>query len=244
MTTPTPPVFGTTLDFNAPLSPARADRLVTMLAAWKPATVLDLGCGGGEFLLRLLTAAPGAQGVGTDERPEAITRARTAARERGLSERVEFVERSVKESESTADLVISIGAYQAFGTAAEALVEVRRRMKPNGRAVFAAEFWERPPTRERLAHMWPGTTVDSCGYLPELVDLAVAAGFRPLDIGTATRVEWEEFESGLALAGEEWLLENGDHPDAEAVRTRLDDNRRHWLRGHREVLGFAYLVLG
>jgi len=30
----------------------------------------------------------------------------------------------------------------------------------------------------------------------------------PLRIQTATRGEWEEFESGFALEGEEWLLAN------------------------------------
>jgi hypothetical protein len=59
--------------------------------------------------------------------------------------------------------------------------------------------------------MWPGMTVDDCHHLPHLVDVAAAEGFRPLRIQTATRGEWEEFESGYAAEAEEWLLANGDH---------------------------------
>jgi hypothetical protein len=36
-----------------------------------------------------------------------------------------------------------------------------------------------------------------CLYLPDLVEAATAEGFRPLCIQTATRGEWEEFESRL-----------------------------------------------
>ena len=62
--------------------------------------------------------------------------------------------------------------------------------------------------------------------------------------GTATQGEWEEFESGLAVDVEEWLLTHADHPEADKVRTRRDKQRSIWLRGHRGVMGFAYLTLG
>jgi hypothetical protein len=42
----------------------------------------------------------------------------------------------------------------------------------------------------------------------------------------------------------ELLLANGDHPDAGQIRAGLDRHRSTWLRGHRDVLGFAYLTLG
>ncbi|MEV0587823.1 methyltransferase [Nonomuraea sp. NPDC050310] len=244
MTDSMPQFTGAMLDFNAPLSQARADRLVALLAARKPATVVDLGCGWGELLLRLLEAVPEAHGTGFDLRPEAVARGRANAKARGLDGRVELKEESAEGFGGTADLVLNIGAYHAYGTIDEALKEIRQRLAPGGRLVFGAEFWERPPSEERLAQMWPGTSADDCVDLPTLVDRAVAAGFRPLDIGTATRVEWEEFESGFAAEVEAWLLDNPGHPEAEATRAKLDDNRRYWLRGHRDLMGFAYLVLG
>jgi hypothetical protein len=92
--------------------------------------------------------------------------------------------------------------------------------------------------------MWPGTSAETCLYLPDVVDAAVAAGFRPLRVETATRGEWDEFESGLATGAEEWLLANRNHPEAEQVREKLDRHLSIWLRGHREVMGFVYLTLG
>lgn len=57
-------------------------------------------------------------------------------------------------------------------------------------------------------------------------------------IETATRGEWEEFESRYAANREEWLLVNGDHPEAEAVREKPDSTRDIWPRGYRDCFGF------
>src|SRR5215831_640077 len=132
MSQPPPPALGTgaTLTFNAPLSNERANRLARALAARRPATVVDLGCGWGEFLLRVLAAAPDASGTGVDTHAADLARARAAASVRHLGDRVVFVEGSATGYGDRADALISIGAYQAFGTIPEALTALRERLRP------------------------------------------------------------------------------------------------------------------
>lgn len=154
-----------------------------------------------------------------------------------------FVEGSAKDHNEGADLVLSVGAYHAIGTPAEALARLRELVNPGGRLLFGAEFWEHPPTEDELAHMWEGTTADDCTDLPGLVDLAIAAGFRPLRIERSSRDEWDAFESGFRAEIEEWLAANPDHPEAPAARETIDASRTIWLRGSRDVMGFAYLTL-
>ena len=240
------PVLGTgrCLDFMAPLSAGRADRLAAELAAMKPSTVVDLGCGWGELLLRILAACPDARGVGVDTHGPDLVRGRHNAAARSLSDRVTFIEGPAAEHLGAADVLINLGAHQALGDVAEALRALHDAVNPGGRVLFGAEFWEHPPTAGELANMWPGISADDCGDLAGLVDRAVAAGLRPLRIETATVGEWEEFESGLAADAEAWLLSHADHPEADEVRARLDAQRNIWLRGHRNVMGFAYLTLG
>lgn len=235
---------GSRLTFHGPLSAERADRLAAELAAPGPETVADYGCGWGEFLLRVLEAAPGAHGVGVDVHGPDIARARENAGNRGLTDRAAFVEGPAADNATMADAVVNCGAYQAFGAIPEALRALRALVNPGGRLLFGAEIWDQAPTRRQLAAMWPGTTPETCLYLPDVVDAAVEAGFRPLRVETATRGEWDEFESGLAAGAEEWLLANPDHPEAGQVRDRLDTHLSVWLRGHRDVMGFAYLTLG
>src|SRR5580698_5318723 len=88
----------TRLAFHGPLSEPRAARLVARLARKRPASVLDLGCGWGELLLRVLDAVPGAVGTGIDLSAADLGRAQGNALTRGLDGRVSFLEESAVET--------------------------------------------------------------------------------------------------------------------------------------------------
>ena len=230
------------LDFNAPLSNRRANAIVEALAAAAPQTVLDVGCGWGELMLRILAAAPAATGIGIDTDPEALARARANAAERGLAGRVTLREAPAPREHEPADLVVCIGSDHAYGGQADALAFLFELVRPGGQLLFGSGFWEQPPTAEQAAAV--DLKPDSLRDLAGLVDLALAAGFRPLYIQTASRDEWERFESGYLADPESWLHRHGDAPEAAAVRAGADAHRDEWLRGYRDVLGFAYLTLG
>jgi SAM-dependent methyltransferase len=240
----------TKLTFHGPLSEARAARIVARLTANRPGTVLDIGCGWGELMLRILAAAPQATGTGLDTDQGDLARGRASAQARGLGDRVTFVQESaVKTSGGPADLVLCVGSSHALtdaeppGHLVAALAELRRLVSPGGRVLLGEGFWHRTPTESELAGMWPGTTAGEFGDLAGLVDLAVAAGFRPAWTETATLEEWEDFESGYQCDEEEWLAAHGDHPEAAGLRAQVDQHRSYWLRGYYDLLGMAYLTL-
>ncbi|MFE0775249.1 SAM-dependent methyltransferase [Streptomyces sp. NPDC058861] len=244
-----PPRLGS-LTFHGPLSEARAARLLGRLAGARPADVLDIGCGWGELLLRLLEAVPGAHGVGIDIEAEDLARGRALAEQRGLAGRATFVEESALGTDrGPVDTVLCLGAGQALcdpdlpHDPATALRELRRLVRPGGRVVLGEGFWERTPTGAELAGMWPGARADDHLPLGALVDLAIGAGFRPAWIETASAEEWEEFESGYRHDTEVWLAANPGHPLAAETRERVDRQRSGWLNGYRGVLGIAYLTL-
>jgi ubiquinone/menaquinone biosynthesis C-methylase UbiE len=151
-----------------PLSDERANRLVTELAAQTPATVIDLGCGWGELLLRILAATPGACGIGVDNHAPDVVRGRTNAAARGLSDRVAFIEGPAADHLSAADIVISLGAYQAHGSIPEALGVLRKLVNPGGCLLFGVEFWEqprRPRNSRRCGRVSPLTIAPTWAHL-------------------------------------------------------------------------------
>lgn len=234
----------TRLVHHGPLSDDRAAALVHRLAAGRPATVLDVGCGWGELLLQLLAAVPGATGTGVDTDAQDLDRGRTAARRRGLADRVAFVERPAVEVPGPADVVLCVGSSQALASDLPgALAALRTRTAPGGRLLLGEGFWRSPPPPERLARMWPGATADDHPDLPRLVQACVAAGFRPEWIEVASDDEWDAFESGYAADREEWLVRHPGHDRAAEVRAALDAHRSRWLSGYRGLLGQAYLTL-
>jgi SAM-dependent methyltransferase len=244
------PARYTRLTFHGPLSEARAARLVGRLAGKRPATVLDLGCGWGELMLRVLAAVPGATGTGIDLSGADLARGRDGAAARGLCGRVSFIEESaVGTARGPADLVLCVGSSHALSEArpprhtVDALRALRRLVNPGGRVLLGEGFWDRPPAPGEIAAMWAGTTAGDYRDLAGLAGLAVSAGFRPEWIETASLQEWDDFESGVGADMEEWLAGHPDHPLAAETRKRADDRLSIWLRGSRGCLGQAYLTL-
>lgn len=240
------------LTFMSPLSSARADGLARFLAGMGAGTVLDIGCGWGELLLRTVAASPGLVGVGVDSDARAVAHGRSMARERGLADRLDLRTGRVPEAlPDSADAVICIGASQAFGPPVEAnrpldyaaaLHGVRRLLTPGGRAVFGEGIWSREPTAAAVAPL--AGRLDEFVRLGELVEIAVSAGFAPFSVTEATQDEWDEFESGYTAPHARWLAEHpADHPDAEEVRRLAARQRAAYLDGYRGTLGLAYLCL-
>ena len=55
--------------------------------------------------------------------------------------------------------------------------------------------------------------------------------------------EWDDYEWSWIGSLTEWALDNPGHPDAAGALTLAREHRDEWLRGYRNVLGFATLVL-
>lgn len=169
MTTTDPPPAagaGTGMLLTSPLGADSLDRLLERAIPDRPNRMVDHGCGWGEVLLRALARVPDATGLGIEQHEPDVRRGEQAARDRGLDSRVTFQHGDSTDFREPADLLISIGAYQAFGDVAGALRVLRADLRPGGRAIFGAEYWASTPSPDALSHMWPGATIDDCVDLP------------------------------------------------------------------------------
>jgi SAM-dependent methyltransferase len=161
------------LRFMTPLSEQRAEALVSFLARDLRGLVLDVGCGWGELLLRVITAAPDAVGFGIDLDTESIEHARQLAAQRGLNQRVTLVCGDAKtESPKEADALICIGASQIWGPPVEdnqpldytsALIALRAKVPPGAHVVYGEGIWSQPPTPKAVAP-YPADWTNSCHY--------------------------------------------------------------------------------
>jgi len=248
---PTFPPLHQDLTFLAPLSDERAARLVGFLTGQVPATVLDVGCGWAELLLRVLEAAPSATGLGVDLDEESLARARRVADERGPGARATFEARDARGVRGPFDAVTCIGASQIWGPDVEetqpldyaaALTALRALLPRGGRLVYGEGIWSAPPTPAATAPL--SGRDDEYVTLAQLVTIAEAHGLGVLAAHEASVDEWDAFESGFAAGWVRWLAEHpADDPDADEVRARVARQHASYLGGYRGVLGLAYLHL-
>jgi Methyltransferase domain len=234
------------LVFHGPLSDSRADGLIRSLGPLAGQHVVDLGCGWAELLLRTLATEPTATGQGIDLDEEAIQHGRANARARGLADRVVLDVGDAGAWMRSADVLIVNGATHVWGGEPEqhtlnALTAGRKLLRPGGRLLLGEGFWEQAPTEARLRAM--PIPRDQYVALPDLVDLALGNGYRLLSVSRAGLDEWDDFESRHGLGWVRWLVANADSPHAAQVAADADAHRTAWLRGWREVMGFAYLTL-
>ena len=226
--------------WNAPLSESHADLLLNRLDLPGCGSVLDLGCGWGELLIRAVTAAmdAGVSGVGVDTDGPDLKRGRQAAIDRGIEDRVKFVEASAVGWSEPADRVLCVGASHAWGGTAAALHALVEMVTPGGRLLFGDGFWQRHPGKSAVEIF--GEDVAS---LAELVRLAHSAGWQVLHLSEADQLEWDDFESTWRLGRHQWLAEHADSPTAPQLAEELRAGVLEYLDVYRGVLGFGYLVL-
>lgn len=190
--------------------------------------IVDTGCGGGEILVRALTAHPGARGLGVDLDPEAIAEAR--ARAGDLPVRFEI--RDAATVNGVFDGVINVASSHVHGGFPSAL-EALRGLAPV--ALYGEGFWQRPPTSAFLAALGDATE-DELADLDGLREAIRDAGFEILHEWFADETDWQRYEETLAVHAE---CHGTTESRAYAQRIR----ERRSLPGGTDTLGFALFVL-
>jgi hypothetical protein len=239
------------LTFLSPMSEGRADRIVTFLTEDEPSTALDVGCGWGELLLRVLEASTATRGLGVDLDEEAIAAAHRRAVDRGLADRATFESADARETSGSFGAITCIGSSQIWGPEVEeaqplgyaaALTALRALLPRGGRLVYGEGIWSAPPTPAATAPL--AGRDDEYVTLGELVALAKTQGFAVMAVHEAGLDEWDEFESGFAAGYARWLADHApDDPDSAEVRELAARQHAAYFGGYRGILGLAYLHL-
>jgi cyclopropane fatty-acyl-phospholipid synthase-like methyltransferase len=221
--------------WNSPLGEPHSDELLERMRFSPSTTIVDLGCGWGELLLRAV-ARTGANGTGVDTDNLALDRGKREAQKRGID--VNFVCQSAADWQDSQDRAICIGSSHTLG-GSRAMLQRLAEIVPKGRVLVGDTFWERQPTD--IAQEMHG---DDIPMLIDLVTMCRETGWEILSLTTADQREWDNFESSHRAGLRQWIIENPDSPKAQEIREQLDERERGYIMNYRGLLGFAYLILG
>ncbi|OIK02723.1 SAM-dependent methyltransferase [Streptomyces monashensis] len=223
----------------APLGDTSVHRLLQRALHRADARALDLGCGTGEWLVPALADYPGVRADGVDLSAGALVRAGERATELGVRDRLTLHRKdaAVFRAADTYDLVLGVGVTHAFGGLLPTLAAARTHLAPGGQGLVGEGIWECEPSQEAVKML--GEFAD----LPTTVDRVVADGWTPVHGHVSTRQELDDYEWSWTGSLASWALDHPDDPDAEEALEAATVHREEWLRVHRDVFGFACLVL-
>ena len=229
--------------FNSPISSQKAVQLVSLLDLVPESHVLDVGCGTGEFLIRVVERT-GARGLGIDIQPGLIAKARKAAFERVPHCFLEWHESAIIDAnleDGRFDMVMCLGSTHAFGDGEtaypNAIREMSRLAKPGGQLLVGETYWKQPPAQDYLELI--GDPVGT--YRDNATNIAIAeeTGLRVVYATVSNEDEWDHFEWSHQLELERKRRENPDDPALAERLKRSRAWRDGYLRWGRTTMGFG-----
>jgi cyclopropane fatty-acyl-phospholipid synthase-like methyltransferase len=223
----------------SPLDDDSVRRLLAQAIPRGDERLLDLGCGGAEWLLRALSSYAGVRAEGVDVSDPALEHARAEAERRGVSERLVLHPQDAATFTSAYrfDVVLAAGVSHIFGGLLPTLTAARSQLAPGGRVLVGDGFWVSPPTPEAIEML--GDSAD----LATTLDRVVADGWTPVSGHVSTRQELDDYEWAWTGSLAAWALDHPDDPDRAQVLEAATAHRSEWLREYRDSWGFVSLVL-
>ena len=150
-------------------------KLVDIQDGW---VMLDIGCGGGATLQRMLKRSRGAQVYGIDISEESVAKAKKVNAE-VLGKQVFVTQGSAEKlpyEDGTFDLVTAVETVYFWPNLPHCLQEVRRVLKPGGKFAIMVEVLDNDS-------MWTSVVEGMTAYTPEqLKTMLDAAGFTQTEL--------------------------------------------------------------
>ena len=222
-----------------PTTIAKIDELVGLLELPRGARVLDIACGKGELLIRIVERY-GASAVGVDLSPYVVRelRERVSARiPRGDAELLEMDGAAYAGAPASFDLASCLGASWTFGGHAGTLAALAAWAKPGGQVLVGEPFWRREPDPAYLASS--GMTRDQFGTHADNVETGVRLGLTPLYAVASDEDDFDHYEALQWRAADRFRRSHPDDPDVADLLDRVARTRHEYLTWGRETLGWS-----
>jgi cyclopropane fatty-acyl-phospholipid synthase-like methyltransferase len=228
------------LPYNNPLSIAKIEEVIELLGFSDQATVLDIGSGRGELLVRLIERYQ-VRALGLDLDTSDMQYAHEQAASRIPPGRLELRECDATMFEpepDSFDLAICLGACHISGGFRPTLKRLERAARPGGKVLIGDCYWKQEPAQEYLAAL--EATRDEYQTHAENVATGVSLGLIPMYACVANEDEWDRFE--WLQMHEQFALRQPDDPELPAAIARIHAWREIYLRWGRDTLGFGFYL--
>jgi SAM-dependent methyltransferase len=222
-----------------PLSLAKVDEMVGLLDLPAGGRILDIGCGKGEMLVRIVERY-GVSAVGVDLSPYVVRELRERVASRIPTADAELLEMdgaAYAGESSSFDLAGCLGASWTFGGHAGTLEALARWTRPGGQVLVGEPYWRREPDPEYLA--WSGMTREQFGTHEENVRAGADLGLTPIYALASDEDDFDRYEALQWRAADRYARAHADDPDLPELLERVARGRDEYVRWGRSTLGWS-----
>lgn len=225
------------LRYINPISSAKVEEMIELLGLNAESSVLDIGSGKAELLIRLVERYQ-VKALGLELDASYIQEAREQAAARIAAGKLELRECDALTFDPGAtlfDLASCVGACHIYGGLRPTLEHLARWVRPGGKVLVGDGYWKKEPAPEYLAALQ--TTRDELQTHADNVATGFSLGLTPMYASVCNDDEWDRFE-WLHLH-ERYAYRKPDDPGMPSLIAELHAWRDIYLRWGRDTLGFG-----
>lgn len=228
--------------FANPLSEKKLMRMVEMLKAEAGQTVLDVGAGQGELLIRLAERY-GVRATAMELYAGAVAAGKQRAAGRVADDSVVWVQGDAgakieRFADGSFDVGMCIGSTHALGGLVPTLQALGAKVKKGGYLLIGEGYWKQRPCSEYLEALGGADESELQSHAAN-VRTAEELGLVPLWSYVTRDEEWDEYEWLYSKSIEDYCREQPDDPDRDAMLEKIRAWRRTYLTWGRDTLGFG-----
>jgi SAM-dependent methyltransferase len=223
-----------------PVDETKLERMYDLLELKPNASVIDIGCGKGEMLIRLAERYA-IKGLGIDKSPYCARDSEERKRQRVPKADLKFLEMDgaqyKPEREESSDLTMCIGATWIYGGYKNTVRALGEMTKSSGFVMVGEPFWRADPPQEYLQS--EGLSSHSFDTHHGNVTTGESEGFRPIFTLVSSQEDWDRSEGLHWSATAEYAIANPEDTDLKELMARDSKERESYLRWGRDALGWA-----
>jgi cyclopropane fatty-acyl-phospholipid synthase-like methyltransferase len=221
-----------------PVTEEKLDKIIELLKLEPGDRVLDIACGKGELLVKLVEKYK-ITGVGIDKSPYCIKNCNQKKKKRVPNGDLVFhlMDGAHYRAEKSFSMTCCIGASWVFGNHEGTLKALSKMTQPGGLILVGEPHWLKEPVSEYLEV--EGMTRDSYRSHMENVKIGEQLGLKCLYTLDSDHYGWDHYETLHWWAVEDFIRENPDDHDIQNVRESSERSKDIYLRWGRDTMGWC-----
>ena len=227
-----------------PMSIDKLDGLFSLLNFKPGSKVLDIACGKGEFLIRLVELF-NISGTGVDISPYFLKDFKEKKNERVANSDIKLLEmdgaKYRPKTNELFDLTMCIGASFTYNGFIGTINALKKMTKPSGMIILGEPYWLKEPDEEYLK--MSGIKKEEYNSHYGNIDIGEKEGLNCIYTLVSSHDDWDHYETLQWWSVHDYVTANPNDPDNAELLDKINKAKMEYLLYGRDTLGWAIYVL-